>query len=119
ASHITKFGAARASYASLKQHPEIDILVGLSSLDGVGIVEGLSEISAQTNVNVYAFDALPETLHYIKSGDIEETIAQYPKKMGKQSIEVLIKLQERDLLEDTFYTGIKTVNQESEIGDGS
>lgn len=103
-SNITEIGATQATYALLKENPKINALVGMSALDGIGMVEGLQEIALNKDVYITAFDVLPETLDLIRSNKIDATIAQYPKVMGFESVEVMIDLQKQDLLENQIFT---------------
>ncbi|MFJ7936111.1 sugar-binding protein [Sporosarcina sp. NPDC096371] len=112
-SNITQVGAAQATYNLLKQYPSITALVGLSALDGIGMVEGLQEIAPNKDMFMTAFDILPETLQLIQNGKIDSTIAQYPEEMGYKAIEVMIDLQQHDLLESEIFTGAKVVNKEN------
>jgi ribose transport system substrate-binding protein len=110
-SDITVIGAAQATYSLLKEHPEITALVGTSALDGMGMVEGLHEIAPNKAVYMTAFDMLPETLQLIRENKINVTIAQYPEEMGYKSVDVLIGLQEKGLLEREFFTKTKIIGK--------
>ncbi|WP_203247622.1 sugar-binding protein [Sporosarcina beigongshangi] len=114
-SNITQIGAAQATYSLLKKYPSITVLVGLSALDGIGMVEGLQEIAPNKDIYMTAFDILPETLELIRKGKINATIAQYPKEMGYEAIEVMIQLQQHSLLENEIFT--KTIVVEKENSD--
>ena len=110
-SNITQIGAAQATYSLLKEFPSITVLVGLSALDGIGMVEGLYEIAPNKDVYISAFDILPETLSLIRNGEIDVTIAQYPKEMGYKAIETMINLQKSDLLENEIFTRTTVVEK--------
>lgn len=112
-SNITQIGAAQATYSLLREHPSITVLVGLSALDGIGMVEGLQEIAPNKDVYMTAFDILPETLALIRKGEINATIAQYPKEMGFEAIEVMIQLQQHSLLENEIFTRTIVVEKEN------
>lgn len=111
-SNITRIGAAQATYSLLKEQPSITALVGMSALDGIGMVEGLREIAPNKNVYITAFDVLPSTLDLIRSGEIDTTIAQYPKEMGYEAIEVMIELQKNDVLENEVFTRTKIIGKQ-------
>ena len=111
-SNITKIGAARAAYTLLKEHPEITVLAGTSALDGIGIVEGLKDIAPNKDILIVAFDTLPETLQLIQDGKIDATIAQYPKKMGYEAVDIMIDLQSNDLLDNKRYIDTTIIRQE-------
>ncbi|OZU88257.1 hypothetical protein CIL03_11420 [Virgibacillus indicus] len=110
-SNITEIGATQATYSLLKEHPEITALVGTSALDGIGMVEGLQEIAPKKQVYITAFDVLPETLELIRDNKIDATIAQYPKEMGAEAVEVMIYLQEKGLVENEIFTETRIIQK--------
>lgn len=111
-SNLTEFGAAEATYHLLKEHPEITALVGISSLDGIGIVEGWQDIAPNKNIYIGAFDILPETLDLIHQGLIDTTIAQYPEEMGRRAIEVMIDLKNNIVPKHKIYTDTQIVHEQ-------
>ncbi|WP_233879609.1 sugar-binding protein [Virgibacillus halodenitrificans] len=110
-SNITEIGATQATYAMMKQHPEINVLLGLSALDGLGMVEGLQQIFPTKDVLITSFDILPETMELIREGEIDATIAQYPEQMGSMAVDVLIDLQNRDLVDNKIYTKTEIIEK--------
>ncbi|AXI10508.1 sugar ABC transporter substrate-binding protein [Oceanobacillus zhaokaii] len=111
-SNITRIGATQATYELLKKHPEINVLVGTSSLDGIGMVKGLEEIAPNKEVYITAFDVLPRTLDLIRSNKIDATIAQYPIEMGNKSVKVMIELQEQVLLNNEIFTETRILGKD-------
>jgi len=116
-SNITEIGAAQATYALLKEYPQITALVGTSALDGIGMVEGLHEIAPDKNVYITAFDILPETMQLIQEDKIDATIAQYPEEMGYQSVEAMIGLQQKGLPDKQIYTETKIIEKQDAGGE--
>ncbi|SFB01736.1 ribose transport system substrate-binding protein [Lentibacillus halodurans] len=110
-SNITSIGAAQATYSLLKQYPLINMFLGTSALDGIGIVDGIEEIAANEDFTIIGFDLLPETIHLLQEGAMNATIAQYPNKMGKKSVNVLFELQEQDILDDKIYTDTRIIEK--------
>ncbi|GGJ95671.1 hypothetical protein GCM10007063_17660 [Lentibacillus kapialis] len=110
-SNITSIGATQAAYSLLKQYPSINMFLGTSALDGIGIVDGIQQIAANKKFTIIGFDLLPETLKLIREGKIDATIAQYPKEMGKESVNVLMELQDHDILDKQKYTETKVIKQ--------
>ncbi|WP_026772238.1 MULTISPECIES: sugar-binding protein [Sediminibacillus] len=104
-SNITEIGAAEATYSLLKQHPQINALVGMSALDGLGIVQGIEEIHLDQTPYVLSFDILPQTLEMIDQGKIAATVTQYPTEMGKQAVNRMVDLQHGRKIEPMQYTG--------------
>ncbi|MEW9500297.1 sugar-binding protein [Jeotgalibacillus marinus] len=110
-SDITEIGATQATYSLLKEYPQITALVGTSSLDGIGMVEGLHEIAPNKEIYITAFDVLPETLALIRDNKIDATIEQYPEEMGFESVNVMISLQKQEVLENQIFTSSKIVER--------
>ncbi|MUV37286.1 hypothetical protein JNUCC1_01092 [Lentibacillus sp. JNUCC-1] len=110
-SNITAVGASQAAYDLIKQNPQITALAGTSALDGPGIVEGLNEIAPNRNVFITAFDILPRTLELIKQDHIDATIAQYPEEIGHKALNVMLKLQSNDLVENEIFTETRVIQK--------
>lgn len=110
-SNITQIGATQATYSLLKEHPSINVLVGMSALDGIGMVEGLYEIAPNKEVYITAFDILPSTIALIRNGEIDATIAQYPEKMGYEAIQMMLELQKHDVLENEIFTNTEIITK--------
>lgn len=110
-SNITVIGASKATYSLLKRNPKINSLVGMSAMDGIGIVEGVQEITPNKDIFIATFDVLPETIQLINEGDINFAIAQYPEEMGQKAVQVMMELQEKDLLDKQQYTGTKIITR--------
>jgi len=87
-SNISRLQAAQQTEVMMNQYPSITSIVGLSSLDAIGIVEGL-EATGRTDVSVYGFDDLEETRQGIAIGAIAASIVQQPQEIGRQSVLVL------------------------------
>jgi len=75
----------------LKQTASIQTMVGFSSLDAVGIVEGLRATN-RADVSVYGFDDLQETKQGIAQGAILASIVQQPKEIGFKSVYLLAEI---------------------------
>ncbi|SDK02924.1 sugar-binding protein [Sediminibacillus albus] len=103
-SNITEIGAAEAAYSLLKEHPQINALVGTSALDGMGIVQGIEEIHLTVEPYVLAFDILPQTLELIDQDKIDATITQYPAQMGKLAVRHMVDLQTGRQVEQLQFT---------------
>jgi len=87
-SNISKLQAAEMTIDMLNEHPDINVFVGLSGLDAVGIVDGLNAVDKQ-QIAVFGFDNLLNTEALIHEGRIMGSIVQQPEWIGKQAIDVL------------------------------
>ncbi|MDQ6422027.1 substrate-binding domain-containing protein [Paenibacillus sp. LHD-117] len=90
-SNISRIEAAKQTEAMLSQYADIQTMVGFSSLDAVGIVEGLKAAN-RADVSVYGFDDLEETKMGIAEGEIQASIVQQPKEIGIQSVNLLAEI---------------------------
>jgi ABC-type sugar transport system, periplasmic component len=88
ASNISRLQAAQQAELMLKEHPEINYMVGLSSLDGIGMAEAVARIKPG-GVKIYAFDDLEDTLTAIQHKQIVSSIVQQPSQMGYKAISIL------------------------------
>ena len=75
-------------------------MVGLFAYNTPLILEALRGAGKLGEVKVIAFDEDHETLQGIKDGTVEGTIVQNPYEYGRQSVRVLVALNESDLSED-------------------
>lgn len=98
ASGYSDIGAATATYNIFKSNPEVTDVIGLSSLEGEGIIEGLKDIVMTHQVNVYSFynktvddDALDEK--------ISLTEIKYDQaELSRKAVEMLKEFQAGDQL---------------------
>ncbi|NRF90143.1 substrate-binding domain-containing protein [Paenibacillus frigoriresistens] len=90
-SNISRIQAAKQTEAMLNQYASIQTMVGFSSLDAVGIVEGLKATN-RADVSVYGFDDLEETKQGIAQGAIQASIVQQPKEIGFKSVNLLAEI---------------------------
>ncbi|CAM4142306.1 substrate-binding domain-containing protein [Paenibacillus alkaliterrae] len=87
-SNISRLQAAGEAEDMLTKQPNIDFMIGLSALDGVGIAETVNRVRSR-KVQIFAFDDLEETLNHVRKGVIEATIIQQPYQMGYTAISQL------------------------------
>ncbi|GAE26752.1 hypothetical protein JCM9140_2844 [Halalkalibacter wakoensis JCM 9140] len=114
-SNLSKIQAAEKTYQMLKNNPEISILLGTSALDSLGIVEGIQKGNPTTDMSIYAFDALEETIEFIIAGDIHATLKQEPYEMGHLGVNLLIdRLEGKEILKE-YHTSITILTKEDVV----
>ena len=92
---ITDHDAARENaIALLKEHPEINILVGLNEPLGVGVAEASEELNLKGRVRVISFDSNIRCVGLLRSGDVSALIVQNPYAMGYLGVETAWKVLE-------------------------
>ncbi|MDR6883308.1 substrate-binding domain-containing protein [Bacillus sp. 3255] len=84
-SNISRLQAARQTEAMLQANPGIQTMVGFSSLDASGIVEGLKAAN-RNDIRVFGFDDLEETRKGIDQGTIKAVVVQHPREIGAKSV---------------------------------
>ncbi|WP_199617588.1 substrate-binding domain-containing protein [Paenibacillus alkalitolerans] len=87
-SDISRLQAAQRAQNMLSRHPQIQYMVGFSSLDGLGIIEAAQRVRP-AGVRIFGFDDLPETVKAVQACRIEATIVQRPVEMGFKAVQLL------------------------------
>ncbi|MFC0211046.1 sugar-binding protein [Paenibacillus chartarius] len=88
-SNISRIQAAQAAESLLREHPDINVMVGLSALDAVGILQAVKVLGMQDRVRIFGFDDLEETKAAIAKGEIVATVIQKPEEMGREAVRQL------------------------------
>lgn len=88
ASHISRLQAAQQAEDMLTHLPQLETMVGLSALDGIGIQEAALR-QKRPDLRVYAFDDLDETVEGIRKCTIAASLVQQPTEMGRIAVSLL------------------------------
>jgi len=102
ASNISHIGAAKQTRDMLSQNKDIGTIVGFSSLDAGGILEGVKAMGKE-GIRVYGFDNLEITRQGIAQGEIIASIVQQPQEIGSKSIDLLSGLFKGDKLTGQYF----------------
>ncbi|KHF41588.1 sugar-binding protein [Halalkalibacter okhensis] len=114
-SNLSKIQGAEKTYQMLKKNPDISIFFGTSALDSLGIVEGIQKSNPTSDISIYAFDALEETVELIKNGEIHATLKQEPYEMGHLGVNLLIdQLEGKEILKE-YHTSITLLRKEDVV----
>jgi ribose transport system substrate-binding protein len=109
-SDISQIKAAQQAEKMIKMNPDIDVIVGTSVLDGVGIAQTVKSLKKQ-RIKIFGFDDLPETIKAIKEREIQATIQQQPYMMGFNSIELLEQFFKKQTVPREKFTKIHVLNR--------
>ncbi|MDB5054216.1 MAG: hypothetical protein JWM44_2266 [Bacilli bacterium] len=88
-SNISRIQAIQAAEKMLRDDPQINVMVGTSAFDAVGILQAVKTLNMSARVKIFGFDDLDETKQAISKGEIEATIIQKPEDMGREAIKEL------------------------------
>ncbi len=88
----------------LKEHPDINVMFGVSALDGPGIAQAVNKYFPARQIDIIAFDDLPETIELIKQGVIQAAVQQKSYLMGFKSVELMRRIIHRKPVSPMNYT---------------
>lgn len=111
-SNISRLQAADQAETILTNHPEVRYMVGLSSLDGLGILDATQRANLQ-DIHIFAFDDLEETQQEIAQCKIETTIVQQPNRMGYDAISLIHDFFQNKTIQPHHFTEITILNRDS------
>ncbi|MBW4085228.1 sugar-binding protein [Paenibacillus sp. S150] len=111
-SNISHMEAIQQAAEMLELHPEINVMVGTSSTDVLGILQ-VSKRLKRIPMTIIGFDNQAETLAAIRRGDIEATVAQQPYLMGDMAVRLLYEHFQGITLKQQYFTGVKVLNKDN------
>lgn len=115
---------------AIRNHPGLNVLVGIWSYNAPAIVDVVREVDRRKDFTVVVFDAEPDAITAMKDGQIDAMVVQNPFDMGYQSVrllQALIKDDKQTIADmlpahgepggDIYDTGLKVVvpNAESPL----
>jgi ribose transport system substrate-binding protein len=81
---------------AIKNHPDLNTLVGIWSYNAPAIVGVVTELKRKKDFTVVTFDAEPEAIAEMGQGNIDAMVVQNPYEMGYQGVRTLKALVEKD-----------------------
>lgn len=108
---------------AIRNHPDLNILVGIWSYNAPAIVDvAVNELKRRSDFTIVTFDAEPGAIEMMGQGGIDAMVVQNPYAMGRQSMKLLKALNQNDktMIEemlpglgqpngDLYDTGLKVV----------
>ncbi|MGO4787870.1 sugar-binding protein [Paenibacillus sp. 2KB_20] len=109
-SNISHMEAIQQAAQMLREHPEINVMVGTSATDALGMLQAAKSLR-RDELTIIGFDNQKETLNAIRSGEIKGTVAQQPYLMGGTAVKLLYDhFQGKQLLPE-YYTEVKVLDR--------
>jgi len=109
-SNISRIEAIQQAVDMLQRHPDMNIMVGTSALDGIGILQAKKSLG-RNEVKIFGFDNLPEMLEAIQNGEIVATVSQRPYLMGYDSVRLLNDYLHHKSLPKQHFTQIAVIDK--------
>lgn len=106
-SNISHMEAIQQAANMLRNHPEINIMVGTSATDALGVLQAAKN---RDDLTIIGFDNQKETLEAIRKGEIEATVAQQPFLMGDTAVRLLYEHFEGKPLKKEYFTEVKVLD---------
>jgi ribose transport system substrate-binding protein len=98
--------------AIIAAHPKLDAVFACNDEMALGVIAAMNSNKIPLNsIVVVGFDAIDEAVKAVKEGKLDATIAQQPKLMGKQSIELLLDLLNGKTVNKSYSTPLKVISQ--------
>lgn len=76
----------------LKDHPEINVIVGLNEYASVGAAKAVEDMGLSGKVHMIGFDRSMKEVKYLENGTFEAIVVQKPLNMGYLSVETTVWL---------------------------
>jgi ribose transport system substrate-binding protein len=81
---------------ALRNHPNLNVLVGIWSYNAPAIVDVVKEAGIREKTKVVVFDAEPLAIQHMQEGQIDAMVVQDPYAMGYQGVRYLKAMVEKD-----------------------
>lgn len=81
----------RVAQDILQAHPDVNLIFAINDPTALGVVAALEAAGKAGQVKVIGFDGQPEAKAAIRNGKIYADAVQYPDRIGKQTIERVVK----------------------------
>lgn len=103
-----------AAQDMLTAHPDIAAIYGACGPPIIGALQAIKAAGKKPGqIIVVGFDAAPDELTAIKSGDEAASVAQFPAKMGSLGIETAVKAARGETVQATVDTGTDMVTKDN------
>lgn len=98
--------------AIIAAHPNLNAVFACNDEMALGVIAAMNSNNIPLNsIVVVGFDAIDEAVKAVKEDKLDATIAQQPKLMGKQSIELLLDLLNGKAVNKTYSTPLKVITK--------
>jgi len=109
ASNISRIQASIQADIMLRKYPDISVMVGTSALDAIGMTVAVKNLQ-RSDIQIFGFDDVEETLLAIKKGEITATIIQKPYEMGFIAVQLMSKHLQGQPIPNVYFTSSKKVD---------
>lgn len=97
----------------LQAQPEVQAVFACNDMMALGAVEAIAASGRTGTIIVVGFDAIDEAKEAITQGQMDATIAQYPREMGRVAVESACRAIRGEPVDAFIPTKIELVTQET------
>ena len=102
---------------TLQAHPDLAGIFAINDPSALGVRAALEKAGKQDQVKIVAFDGQPEGKQAIKEGKIYADPVQYPDKIGKKTVELIIAYLNGDTVPSEVLIPTSLYRQEDGLKD--
>lgn len=99
--------------AALSAHSDLDAVFAIDLNNVVGSVTGLRQAGATGEVKLVGFDAGPQQISLLESGEVDAVISQSPYAMGYEGVQQLKNHFDGEKIEKKIATPLKVVTKDN------
>jgi len=95
----------------LAANPNLDGVFACNDEMALGVIAALkSNNISLDSIVVVGFDAVDEAVQAVKDGELNATIAQQPKLMGKRAVDLVLSMLKGESVNKNYSTPLKVIN---------
>lgn len=99
--------------AVIREHPEINLLVGLNEYTAVGAARAVRDLGEESRIQVVGFDSSLEQIKMMEEGLFQASVIQKSFNMGYLGVENGIRLLRHEKVEKNMNSGYQLVTKEN------
>jgi ABC-type sugar transport system substrate-binding protein len=97
----------------LSAHPNVDAIYGACGPPMLGAIQAVKKAKRGADIVLVGFDALPDEVKQIQSGQETASVAQFPAKMGELGMATLLKAVKGESVPPNVDTGTAIVTKDN------
>ena len=102
-----------ATQKALKNHPDIKAIIAANDVSALGAIDAIEEAGLTGKIVVTGFDAIPEALKAISTGNLLATARKNPQSMVNTALDIALRAINKERLPHLILTETKLLTQEN------
>lgn len=97
----------------LVSHPDVSAIYSACGPPIIGAIKAVKAAKRQAKITLVGFDALPDEIAAIGSGDQAASVAQFPERMGTMGIQAAVDVARGQTVPTKIDTGVEIVTKDN------